>query len=325
MDKRDLKIQSWRSRQRPAPVPGEAQPTHHPEPPVSEQGFRASTPKSSRPSKRKYKENWVVHGERCSRDHMRDDPCSGDSSAKLSSGEHLLLGPGRTMASGVYSSGQTDAYRPSNRGSHRRSQSSLTIWGDCRNMYKVREGHPVAGLINHFLFMEERMCQSYSFLPTRLDFLKESAGPEGFDKKGLETNWPLVFSAANSTSCKQSFFIRRLCFYCIEFSNFLAQKHSSDPLDKYSLQPMQLCCMFPRFQEVYRLRRYLRIWKFLGLSNHHPTPWCQELKFQKRPMHTSASFLVYCSDGRVGINIPFILRKLGLLFVSKPKKTTSED
>ncbi|XP_008515374.2 phospholipid-transporting ATPase VB isoform X2 [Equus przewalskii] len=127
MDKRDLKIQSWRSRQRPAPVPGEAQPTHHPEPPVSEQGFRASTPKSSRPSKRKYKENWVVHGERCSRDHMRDDPCSGDSSAKLSSGEHLLLGPGRTMASGVYSSGQTDAYRPSNRGSHRRSQSSLTI------------------------------------------------------------------------------------------------------------------------------------------------------------------------------------------------------
>ncbi|XP_058401352.1 phospholipid-transporting ATPase VB isoform X2 [Diceros bicornis minor] len=127
MDKRDLEIQSWRSRQRPVPVPGEAQPTHHPDPPVPEQGFRATTPKSSRPPKWKYKEDWALHGERCSRDHMRDDPCSGDSSAKLSSGEHLLLGPGKTMASGAYASGHTDAYRPSSRGSHRRSQSSLTM------------------------------------------------------------------------------------------------------------------------------------------------------------------------------------------------------
>ncbi|XP_005870630.1 PREDICTED: probable phospholipid-transporting ATPase VB isoform X1 [Myotis brandtii] len=124
-DKRDLKIQSWRSRQ--MPVPGEAQRTHRPVPPVPEQDFRASTPKSSSPPKQKCTENWGVHGERSSRDHRRDNPSSADSSAKLSSKDHLLLGPNSRMASGAYPSGQTDEYQRSSRGSHRRSQSSLTI------------------------------------------------------------------------------------------------------------------------------------------------------------------------------------------------------
>ncbi|KAB0388352.1 hypothetical protein FD755_003308 [Muntiacus reevesi] len=123
MDKRELEIQSWRSHQRPATIPGEAQPINRLGSPASDQ----STPKNSSPAERRYKEDWVLPGERCSRDHTRDDPYSGDSWAKFSSGEHLLLEPSRMMASGAYSSGQTNLNRPFSRGSHRRSQSSLTI------------------------------------------------------------------------------------------------------------------------------------------------------------------------------------------------------
>lgn len=197
-DKRDLKIQSWRSRQ--MPVPGEAQRTHRPVPPVPEQDFRASTPKSSRPPKQKCTENRGVHGERSSRDHRRDNPSSADSSAKLSSKDHLLLGPNSRMASRAYPSGQTDEYQRSRRGSHRRSQSSLTIWGACRNLYKLRGGRPIAGLINPrlSLSMEERMSQSYSFLPARLDFLRGSTGPLGVDQKRLETTQPPVFSCCQA-------------------------------------------------------------------------------------------------------------------------------
>ncbi|XP_072612814.1 phospholipid-transporting ATPase VB isoform X8 [Vulpes vulpes] len=126
-DKRDLEIQSWRSRQRPVPIPGEGQCTHRPVPPAPKQDFRASTPKSSSPHKWKCKEDWALHGEKCSRDHLKDHPCPEDSSAKLSSREYPLLGPSMTMASGAYSSKKTDEYRPSSKGSHRRSQSSLTI------------------------------------------------------------------------------------------------------------------------------------------------------------------------------------------------------
>uniref|UniRef100_A0A8I3VYI5 Phospholipid-transporting ATPase n=1 Tax=Callithrix jacchus TaxID=9483 RepID=A0A8I3VYI5_CALJA len=122
-DKRNLEIQSWRSRQRPVPAPEVARPTHHSVSSITEQDFSASTPKSSNPPKRKNTEEWMIHKQRCGRECMRDDSCSGDSSAKLSSGEHLL-GPHRTMA---YSRGQTDMSRNSKRGSHRRSQSSLTI------------------------------------------------------------------------------------------------------------------------------------------------------------------------------------------------------
>lgn len=122
VDKRELEIQSWRSRQRPATIPGEAHPTNHLGSPISGQSFRSSTPKNLSPTERRYKEDWVLPGERCSRDHTRDDPYSGDSWAKFSSGEHLLLEPSRTMASG-----QTNSNRPFSRGSHRRSQSSLTI------------------------------------------------------------------------------------------------------------------------------------------------------------------------------------------------------
>ncbi|XP_045040932.2 phospholipid-transporting ATPase VB isoform X3 [Desmodus rotundus] len=124
-EKRDLEIQSWRSRQMPAPVPREPQPTRHPVPPVPEQDFRTSTPKSSGPPKQKCKESQGVHGERSSREHMRDDSCSADSSAKLSSKERLLLGG--MMVPGAPTSGQTGAHQRSGRGSHRRSQSSMTI------------------------------------------------------------------------------------------------------------------------------------------------------------------------------------------------------
>nr|XP_019596286.1 PREDICTED: probable phospholipid-transporting ATPase VB isoform X1 [Rhinolophus sinicus]XP_019596295.1 PREDICTED: probable phospholipid-transporting ATPase VB isoform X1 [Rhinolophus sinicus] len=126
-DKRDLAIQSWRSRHMPAPVPGKAQPTHRPVPPVPEQDLKASASRSSSTPKQKCKEDGVLCGERSSRDHVRDDPCSADSSAKLSSGDHLLLEPSSTMTSGAYSSGQANVYQGSSRGSHRRSQSSLTI------------------------------------------------------------------------------------------------------------------------------------------------------------------------------------------------------
>lgn len=126
VDKRDLEIQSWKSRQRPAPVPGGAQPSHCPVTPVPEEVLGASSPGSSSPPKRERKEDRVLHGERGSRDHVRGEPHSGDPSAKLSPGAHLL-GPSRTTASGAYSSRQTDARWPSSRGSHRRSQSSLTI------------------------------------------------------------------------------------------------------------------------------------------------------------------------------------------------------
>ncbi|XP_004371294.1 phospholipid-transporting ATPase VB [Trichechus manatus latirostris] len=125
-DKRELKIQSWRSKQRPALVPEGAQPTLHPGPPVPAQDFRASTPKSSSPPKVKHMEDWELHGKRCSRDHMRDEPHSGGSSAKFLSGEHLL-GPSRAMSPGPYSNGQINVPRPSSRGSHRRSQSTLTV------------------------------------------------------------------------------------------------------------------------------------------------------------------------------------------------------
>ncbi|XP_015348135.1 phospholipid-transporting ATPase VB isoform X2 [Marmota marmota marmota] len=125
-EKRNLEIQNWRSKVRPATIPVAAQPTHGPVPPVPEQDFRTSTPKSSSPPKRKHVEDWVFRGQRSSREHGRDGPCSGDFSAQLSSGEHLL-GPNRTQAPRACSREQTDVPRPLTRGSHRRSQSSLTI------------------------------------------------------------------------------------------------------------------------------------------------------------------------------------------------------
>ncbi|XP_076711816.2 phospholipid-transporting ATPase VB isoform X1 [Callospermophilus lateralis] len=126
IEKRNLEIQNWRSKLRPATTPGAAQPTHGPVPPVPEQDFRTSTPKSSSPPKRKHVEDWVFRGQRSSREHGRDGPCSGDFAAQLSSGEHLL-GPNRTPAPRACSREQTDVSRPLTRGSHRRSQSSLTI------------------------------------------------------------------------------------------------------------------------------------------------------------------------------------------------------
>ncbi|XP_037355006.1 phospholipid-transporting ATPase VB isoform X3 [Talpa occidentalis] len=124
-DKRNLEIQNWKSRQKPGPIPEEAQPTHRQVPPDPGLDFQASTPKSSSPPRWKCKEEGALCGEKSSRDHVRDSPCSGDSSAKPSAGEHLL-GPS-DMASGAYSHGQANKSRPSSRGSHRRSQSSLTI------------------------------------------------------------------------------------------------------------------------------------------------------------------------------------------------------
>uniref|UniRef100_A0A8D2JPT7 Phospholipid-transporting ATPase n=1 Tax=Sciurus vulgaris TaxID=55149 RepID=A0A8D2JPT7_SCIVU len=126
MDKRNLEIQNWRSKRRPTPVPGVGQPTHGPVPPVPEQDFRTSPPKSSIPPKRKHMEDWVLRGQKSSRQCGRDGTCSGDSSAHLSSGEHLL-GPNKALAPETYSRGQNDVSQHLTRGGHRRSQSSLTI------------------------------------------------------------------------------------------------------------------------------------------------------------------------------------------------------
>ncbi|XP_035303272.1 probable phospholipid-transporting ATPase VB isoform X2 [Cricetulus griseus] len=139
-DKRNLEIQNWRSKQRPAPAsasasasasvpasgPAHAPPPCHIVPPTRQQDLGTSTPKNSSPPRKKHAEDWVLQSPRCSRELSRDDPCSGDTLAKLSSGE-CLLGPNRTMAPTAYTRGQKDVSRHSSKGSHRRSQSSLTI------------------------------------------------------------------------------------------------------------------------------------------------------------------------------------------------------
>ncbi|XP_004689872.1 PREDICTED: probable phospholipid-transporting ATPase VB [Condylura cristata] len=126
LDKRNLEIQSWKSKQRPDSIPEEVQPTHQRVPPVPGLDFKASTPKSSSSPMWKCKEHRALCGERSSRDHARDAQDSGDSSAKPPSGE-CLLGPTEMMASTANSRGQANESQPSGRGSHRRSQSSLTI------------------------------------------------------------------------------------------------------------------------------------------------------------------------------------------------------
>lgn len=136
IDKRNLEIQNWRSKQRPTPASASAaapatgtvhtQPPCCPVPPEAQQDFGASTSKSSSPPRQKQVEDWVLQGPRCSREHSKDDTCSRDTLAKLSSGE-CLLDPNRTVAPTAYSRGQKDASRHSSKGSHRRSQSSLTI------------------------------------------------------------------------------------------------------------------------------------------------------------------------------------------------------
>lgn len=126
MDKRNLEIQSWRSKQRPGPTTEVVQPAPHPAPPVPPQDFRTSTPKSSSTHKWKHTEDWMLHGQKGLRECKREDPCLGGPSAKLSSGQHLL-DPNRTLVPGAHSRGQNDGRKPLSRGSHRRSQSSLTI------------------------------------------------------------------------------------------------------------------------------------------------------------------------------------------------------
>ncbi|CAH6786500.1 Atp10b [Phodopus roborovskii] len=135
-DKRNLEIQNWRSKQRLAPAsasasvpasgPAHAQPPCHPVPPAQQQDLGTTTPKNCSPPRKKHTEDWVLQSPRCNRELSRDETCSGDSLAKLSSGE-CLLSPNRTMAPTAYTRGQKDVSRHSSKGSHRRSQSSLTI------------------------------------------------------------------------------------------------------------------------------------------------------------------------------------------------------
>lgn len=140
IDKRNLEIQNWRSKQRPAPAPAPASasasasvpasdPAHVQPPcqsvsPARQQGLGTSTPKNFNPPRQKHVEDWVLQGPRCSRELSRDDSCSGDTLATFSSGEYLL-GPNRTMALTAYIRGQKDVSRHLSKGSHRRSQSSL--------------------------------------------------------------------------------------------------------------------------------------------------------------------------------------------------------
>ncbi|XP_004629462.1 probable phospholipid-transporting ATPase VB isoform X2 [Octodon degus] len=126
VDKRNLEIQSWRSKQRPGPAAEVSQPASHPAPPIPPQDFRTSTPKSSSPPKWRHTEDWMLRKQRGSRECKREDLCLGGPSARPSSGQHLLE-PSRTLVPGAHSRGQNDVRKPLSRSSHRRSQSSLTI------------------------------------------------------------------------------------------------------------------------------------------------------------------------------------------------------
>ncbi|XP_004697175.1 phospholipid-transporting ATPase VB [Echinops telfairi] len=123
-DKRDLEIQSWRNKQRPAPVPGGAQPILQPGPPVPAQDLKADVPKSSLPPQQKLMKDGALPGEGCGRAHRMEDPPSGTSSVQFSSRNHLLE-PGREVAHGHCSTRPTNV--PASRGSHCRSQSARTI------------------------------------------------------------------------------------------------------------------------------------------------------------------------------------------------------
>ncbi|XP_069850049.1 phospholipid-transporting ATPase VB isoform X1 [Dipodomys merriami] len=112
-NERNLVIQNWQSKRRPSPTPAGNQPTPGPEPPTPEQYLRTSTPKSGRPP---------GQGQR----YNKDESCLGDSLGTLCSGEHLL-GTDRTVAPRGYCRERSGGSRHSCRGSHRRSQSSLTI------------------------------------------------------------------------------------------------------------------------------------------------------------------------------------------------------
>ncbi|XP_006897103.1 PREDICTED: probable phospholipid-transporting ATPase VB-like [Elephantulus edwardii] len=125
-DKRDLEIQSWRNKQRPAPVPGGAQSTLRPGPRLPAQDFQASTPKVSSTATQKHMDDWALHRERCCRDHVGGDLHSGDSGTRLVSGKYLLE-LSKAEAPGAYFSRQMNVPQSSKRGSHRRSQSALTI------------------------------------------------------------------------------------------------------------------------------------------------------------------------------------------------------
>ncbi|XP_043842888.1 phospholipid-transporting ATPase VB [Dromiciops gliroides] len=135
-EKKELAIQEWRKQKerlsiacQAAPSTGNASLSHLQVPHFTEQESRDNSLNDSSPMKRHVRD-WVLN-----RDRSSPHPCSGhvgykqnlpSSSARPSPDQHLL-GPSEARTFGVFKSPQMDSPGASSRGSHRRSQSSLTI------------------------------------------------------------------------------------------------------------------------------------------------------------------------------------------------------
>uniref|UniRef100_A0A5F8GQN8 Phospholipid-transporting ATPase n=1 Tax=Monodelphis domestica TaxID=13616 RepID=A0A5F8GQN8_MONDO len=136
-EKKDLAIQEWRRQKerlstacRVAPFPGNARLGHLQVPHFTEQELRDSSIKESSSPMKRHVGDWVLN-----RDKSSPLPCPGyvghnqrspSSSARPSPDEHLL-GPSGYKAFGMFTDSQTGSPGASSRGSHKRSQSSLTI------------------------------------------------------------------------------------------------------------------------------------------------------------------------------------------------------
>ncbi|XP_072486997.1 phospholipid-transporting ATPase VB isoform X2 [Notamacropus eugenii] len=136
-ERKELAIQEWkRQRERlstthqTAPSPGNADLSHLQVPRFTEQESRDNSPKDSSSPRKRHIGDWVLNRDRSSPQpcpgHMEYNQSSPSCSARPSPDEHLLE-PGRPKAFGMFKGPQTGRSGASNKGSHRRSQSSLTI------------------------------------------------------------------------------------------------------------------------------------------------------------------------------------------------------
>ncbi|XP_068958549.1 phospholipid-transporting ATPase VB isoform X2 [Petaurus breviceps papuanus] len=136
-EKKELAIQEWR-RQRErlstarqaAPSPGNASLGHLQVPHFTEQESRDNSLKDSSSPMKRHVGDWVFNRDRSSPHpcpgHMGHNQSSPSSSARPSPDEHLL-DPSGHKDFGMFRGPQTGKPTASRRGSHRRSQSALTI------------------------------------------------------------------------------------------------------------------------------------------------------------------------------------------------------
>ncbi|XP_027697849.1 probable phospholipid-transporting ATPase VB isoform X2 [Vombatus ursinus] len=136
-EKRELAIQEWKRQReglptacRAAPSPGNANLGHLQVPHFTEQESRDNSLKDSSPPMKRHVGDCVLNRDRSSPHfcpcHMGYNQSSPRSAARPSPDEYLL-GPSESEAFGMFKSPQIGIPGPSSRGSHRRSQSSLTI------------------------------------------------------------------------------------------------------------------------------------------------------------------------------------------------------